>query len=128
MFHFDADLQSIDNGVWAEWSGSKFLVAHISNMKFQKLLARFQQPHRKKLEAGTLDPQVNRDILCKAMAEGILLDWANVTSVSGSTTSFSSQNAFHALQRDPEFRDFVAEFAAQMANFRAEEVEDMGKP
>ena len=127
MFQFDADLNTIDTGVWAEWSGSKFLIAHISNLKFQKLLARLQQPHRKKLESGGLDPETNRDILCKALSETVLLDWANVSSRAGDRTHFTAQNAFLALQRDPEFRDFVADFATQMANYRAQEVEEMGK-
>jgi hypothetical protein len=127
MFQFDADLTSIDSGIWANWSGSKFLIAHISNMRFQKLLARLQQPHRKKLEAGTLDPQINRDILCKAMSEAILLDWDKVKSQSGASTPFSPQAALLALQKNPEFRDFVAEFSTEMANYRAEEVEELGK-
>lgn len=127
MFHFDADLSTIDDGVWTEWSGSKFLIAHISNMKFQKMLARLQQPYRKKLEQGTLDPQVNRDILCKAMSETVLLGWDNVTTVSGEVVPFNSQNAFHSLKSDPEFRDFVADFATQMANYRSGETEELGK-
>jgi len=127
MFQFDADLSTIDSGVWADWAGSRFLIAHISNMKFQKLLARLQQPHRKKLEQGSMDPQVNRDILCKAMSETILLNWENVSSMSGENTPYSHQNAFHALKSDPEFRDFVADFATQMANFRSGEIEELGK-
>jgi hypothetical protein len=127
MFQFDADLNSIDAGVWTEWSGSRFLIAHISNMRFQKMLARLQQPHRKRLEAGTLDPQINRDILCKAMSETILLDWDKVVGQGGQVTPFNSQNAFVALQKNPEFRDFVAEFSTQMSNYRAEEIEDLGK-
>lgn len=127
MFQFDADLSTIDDGVWTEWSGSRFLIAHISNMKFQKMLARLQQPHRKRLEQGALDPQVNRDILCKAMSETVLLNWEKVTSISGEETPYSPQNAFHALKGDPEFRDFVADFATQMANYRSGEVEELGK-
>lgn len=128
MFQFDADLNTIDQGVWTDWMGSRFLIAHISNMRFQKLLARLQQPHRKKLEAGNLDPQINRDILCKAMSEAILLDWDKVSSQTGTITPYSAAAAFTALQKNPEFRDFVAEFSTQMANYRAEEVEDLGKP
>lgn len=127
MFQFDADLSSIDKGVWTEWNGSKFLVAHISNMKFQKMLARLQQPHRKKLEQGSLDPQTNRDILCKAMSETVLLDWKDVGSVSGDQVPYNAQNAFHALQMDPEFRDYIADFATQMANYRSTELGELGK-
>lgn len=127
MFQFDADLSSIDQGVWTDWNGSKFLVAHISNLKFQRLLARLQQPHRKKLEQGSMDPQTNRDILCKAMSESVLLNWEDVVDVSGEKVPYNVQNAFHALKSDPEFRDYIADFSTQMANYRRTEVAEMGK-
>jgi hypothetical protein len=126
MFKFDADTPNLDTGAWTEFQGSKFLIAHISNMRFQRALARLQQPHRRKLEAGTLDPQVNKDILCKAMAEGILIGWENVANSKGEVTAYSPQAAFIALSKSADFRDFVSEFATNLSNFRAEELEDMG--
>ena len=54
MFQIDKDLSALDKGVWTEWSGSSFLIAHISNMKFQRALSRLQQPHRRKIEQGTI--------------------------------------------------------------------------
>lgn len=127
MFKFDADLKTVDSGVWAEFQGARFLIAHISNMRFQRALARHQQPHRRKLEAGTLDPQTNRDILCKAMAEGLLLNWDKVQSAAGQDTPYSPDAGVVALTKNVEFRDFVSEFSLNLSNFRDEEVEDLGK-
>ena len=128
MFQFDADLPSLDDGVWTSWSGSEFKIAHISNLKFQRALARLQQPHRKKLESGTLDPKTNREIVCKAMAGTVLVDWKNVVARSGESTPFTVEAAVVALMRNSEFRDFVSEFAMNMANYRDEEVQELGKP
>jgi FMN phosphatase YigB (HAD superfamily) len=124
---FDADNTLTDTGVWRDYQDAKFLIAHISNMKFQRALARYQQPHRRALENGSIDPQVNRDILCKAMAEGIVLGWQGVTSrATKAEEPFSPKAALTLLKNDAEFRDFVTEVAAQISNYRREEAEELG--
>lgn len=124
---FDADLSAVDDGVWKKYEGSEFLIAHISNMKFQRALSRLQQPHRRKLQEGTLDPKVNQSIVCEAMAEGVLLGWRGVKTSKGDDVAFSKENALSVLKRDPGFRDWVTEVSTQMANFREEEVESLGE-
>lgn len=126
MFKFDADIPVIEDGVWVEYQGSKFLVAHMSNMKFQRALARHQQPYRRKIEQGTIDPQTSKDLICKAMSEGILLDWKDVGSKSGEQVQYTTQAGFTALSKNPEFRDFISEFAMNLSNYRADEVEELG--
>lgn len=124
---FDADLSSVDDGVWKSYNGSDFRVAHISNTKFQRALARLQQPYRRKLQEGSLDPKINQDIVCQAMSEGVLLDWNKVVTKKGVAVEYSKENAHTLLKRDPEFRDWVTEIATQMANYREEEVEALGE-
>ena len=124
---FDADLSAVDSGTWREYDDSEFLIAHISNLKFQRALARLQQPHKRKLQEGTLDPKVNQQIVCQAMAEGVLLNWRNVTTRDGSEVPYSSEHAAKLLQRDPAFRDWVTDVSTNMANFRAEEVKELGE-
>ena len=127
MLEFDADIETIDNGIWMPYEGSKFLIAHMSNKKFQRALARNQQPYRKKLENGTLDPEINKAALCKSMAEGILLDWKDVVSKGSKTpVTYTVDNACTALMKNVEFRDFISEVAMNMANFKSEEVQDLG--
>lgn len=126
MFKYDADLSSTEDGVWTEFDGAKFKIAHMSNMKFQRALARQQQPHRRKLESGTLDPKLNRDIVARAMSEGILLDWKNVKNSDGQDVDYTSDRGFIALQKNVEFREYVSEFAMNLQNFKQDEVQDMG--
>ena len=127
--YFDADLNTVDTGVWQKFDGSEFLIAHMSNMRFQRALSRLQQPHRRRIETSTLDPQVNKEILCRAMAEGILLDWRGVKSKENQNdVPYTPDNGYRALMGNADFRDFVSFIAMEMANFRASEVEELGKP
>lgn len=126
MFQFDADLNSVNTGVWGEFGNARFKIAHISNLKFQRALARLQQPHRRKIEAGSLDPKVNKDILAEAMAEGILLDWDQVVDSKKVATPYSKEAGKVALLKNVEFRDWVSDFAMNLQNFREEEMEELG--
>jgi hypothetical protein len=56
----------------------------------------------------------------------VLLNWRGVTMRDGSEVPYSAEAAKKLLQRDPEFRDWVSETAMNMANFREEEIKDLG--
>mgnify|MGYP001767367052 CR=1 FL=1 len=127
MFNIDADLSNLEKGVWAEYRGSNFLIAHTSSPKFQRSLARHQLPVRRKLNEGTLDPEKNKEIVARAMSESILLDWKDVVDGDKKAVPYTPELAFKALMRDPEFRDFVTEFAMAISNFRDAEVSEMGE-
>ena len=122
----DADLSTVDEGVWTEFDDSRFKIAHISNLKFQRALARLQQPHMRKITEGRLDPAVNKSILCQAMSEGILMDWKDVKTKSGEDVPFSSKAANTALLANVEFRDFVSDFATNIGHYRDEQVAELG--
>lgn len=128
MFTFDQDLNKVDEGVWKDYEGSKLLIAHISNMKFQRALSRLQQPHRRKIEAGTIDPALNKRIVAEAMSEGVLLDWQDVKSKSGETPKYTPALGYVALMKSVDLRDFVSEVATNLSNYRDEVVEELGKP
>ena len=95
-------------------------------MKFQRALSRLQQPYRKKLAEGLLDPKVNQEIVAQAMAEGVILNWRGISKKSGESVAYSKEAAAELLQRDPDFRDWVSDVAMNMANFREEEVQELG--
>lgn len=122
----DADFSSIDEGVWAEFDGSRFKIAHISNAKFQRALARLQQPHLRKIQEGRMDPELNKKIVAQAMAEGIVLGWENVKNKAGDQVPYSAKAADAALQANVEFRDFVSDWATNIGHYREEELESLG--
>lgn len=128
MLNIDADVSKFDEGIWEDFDGSSFLIAHISNARFQRALAKYQLPHRRKIQEGTIDPEVNKQIVAKAMSEAILLDWKKVVKADKSPVDYTPDLGYKALMRDPDFRDFVTEVAMSTAKFKAEEVEELGKP
>ena len=113
-------------GVWTTFAGSKFKVASTSSTKFQRSLNRLQAPYRRKIEKGTLDPKVSREILCQAMSEALLLDWADVEDGDKKPVEFSQEMAFKALMNNDDLRDYISEFSQDLENFRAEELKEMG--
>lgn len=126
-----ADYTQVETGVWTPtFKGSSFLVAHLSCIKFQRALARLQQPFRKKLQEGTMDPAKHRDILCEAMAEGLIYDWTGVTRRGDNgetiTVPYSVEMCKTALRKDPEMRDFVTDFANNLDNFIKDEAVELG--
>lgn len=127
MFNIDEGLPLTESGAWGQFSGSKFLIAHLSSIRFQRALAQLQQPYRKKIEAGTMDPKVSKELMCQAMAKGLLLDWDNVGDASGNQVTFSVEAATKALMNNAEFREFVSEFSQNLENFREQEMEEVGK-
>jgi hypothetical protein len=126
MFQHDADNPLIDDGVWRDFKGSRFLIAHTSSDKFQRALSRYQQPHRKAIDEKRLDPVIGKEILCHAMADALLLDWQNVVDRTGQKSKYTPALGYAALKRSPAFRDFVSDVGQELSNFVESEVEDVG--
>lgn len=117
----------INDGVWASFGGSQFLIRHSSNFKFQKAFGRLQLPYRKKIDKGNLDPETSLEILSEALAIGILIDWKDVVDNSGEKIPYSREMAIKALSNNPDLREFVEEFSSEIDNFKEDEREDLGK-
>lgn len=127
---FNVDSKTADreqDGVWVTFRDSEFLIAHINNNKFQKLYTRLLLPHRKAVDKKNLDPEIQLDIMAKAMSKHLLLDWKNVVNSKGEPVTYTVEIADRVLRDNTEFRDFVLEVAQDIANFREEEKEDLGK-
>jgi len=118
---------NITDGVWTEFEDSRFLVTSINNLKFQRALNRLNAPFRRKIENGTMDPGKSKDITCKAVCEGLVIDWKDVIDSKGEQVAFSKDMLEMALKNNDELRDYLVEFAMDLNNFRMEEVEELGK-
>lgn len=115
------------NGVWVTYEGSQFLVAHINSPVFQRTFTKLQLPHRKAIEKHKLDPEIQLDILAKAMAKGILLDWKDVIDNEGNQVKYSEEMAEKVLKGNSAFREFIQEVATDLTHFTQEEREALGK-
>lgn len=126
MLNVDDTVPLADDGVWTTFDGSELLIAHSSNLRFQRTFTRLHQPHRKRIENGTLDPKIAKELMCKAMADGLLINWRKVTDSKGADVAYSPELAFKLLMNNHELREYVSEFAGNLSNFRAEAVEELG--
>ena len=122
----DQELKAVKNGRWVKFDGSEFLVAHTSNLKFQRIIQQLQHPYRKKIEDGKCDPAVLKDIMCEAMSKAILLDWRGVKNTEDQDLDFSIEMAKSALMADDDFREFIQSTAADFSAYKQEQTADAG--
>jgi hypothetical protein len=127
MINIDNEQTLLTTGVWAEYEGSRLLIAHMSNPSFQRAVMRKQAPYKSRIEKGTLDPAISRDLMCKSMSEALILDWEKVVDSAGAAVAFSKDACYKALKNNEGMRDFVSEFAMNLDNFREAEKEALGK-
>jgi len=127
MIVVNQNTDNLTKGTWVDFAGSKFLIAHSSSLKFQRVFSRLQAPHRSKVEKGTLDPAISKEIVCKAFSQAIILDWADVIDSDGNPVEFSSDMAYQALMHNTDLIEYIQEASNNLANFKAEELESLGK-
>ena len=128
MFNVDKNtVEKEKNGVWVTYTGSQFLIAHINNPAFQRIYTRLQLPHRKAIEKKTLDPDVQLDIMAKALSKAIVLDWKDVVDRDGNQVKYSVDAVEKVLRTNTEFRDFVTEMATDIGQFTEEEKTELGE-
>lgn len=128
MFNIDSsNEEGFERGVWTDFSGSQLLIANTGNLTYQRELSRLQQPYRKKIERGTLDPKITKHLLCKAIADAVLIDWKDVIDGKGKQVKFDKEVAYKALDSSEELRDFVIDYATNFENYKEEVEEDAVK-
>lgn len=127
MINVDHNPVETEEGVWTPFNGSEFLIAHVSNMAFQRKLARLQQPYAKKIEKGTLSPDVQMDILCEAMSGTVLKNWRKVVNSKNEDVGFDVELGKRVLLKQVEVREFVTDYAGNLDHYRQEEVKELGK-
>lgn len=127
MINIDKDNSLLTAGVWMEYEESRFLVTHMSNVAFQRAVMRRQAPHKSKIDKGTLDPAIMRELMTKAMAETLVLGWENVVDGEGNKVPFTPEACHKALKNNEDLRDYISDFAMNLDNFREEKKEELGK-
>ena len=111
---------ALDQGVWASYQGTRFLIAHTSNSHFQRMMARLQAPFRRDIEKGRMDPDQMKDIVSEALAHCILKDW------DIADTPYNPKIGKQALLNDEGLREFVQDYSTDLANYRDEDIEQKG--
>lgn len=128
MFNIDArTIDKENDGVWAKFKDSEFLIAASGSTDFQRMFARLQLPHRKAIDKKKLDPEIQLDIMARSMAKTMVLDWRDVVDSNGVSVKFDSDAAYRALKGNTEFREFVTDYATELENYLEEEKVELGE-
>jgi len=120
------DPKAEEEGVWTDYRGVKLKIARLNNPKFQRAFKKFTRPYQKEMRKGTLDNDISKEILAKAMAEGLLVDWKDFV-VDDQEIPYSRDAATSLLINDTDCADFVHEFASDLDNFITEAEDDLEK-
>lgn len=120
---FSTNKSKEEEGVWVKGpDGAQFRIARSNNAAAEKLAAELRRPHRRAILAGTLAPEIQKDIAYTVLAQAILLDWRGVTE-GGQEVAFSPATAKRFFIEMEDFADFIAGYASEVALFRDEENE-----
>lgn len=108
-------------GVWADYYHVQLLIARANNNVFKTEFLRLQRPYKREIKNDSLSERQSLDILCKALAKGVLLDWKDS---KGKLPEYSQDAGESLLKNDDDCRAFVLEFANDQANYYKEEMEE----
>lgn len=115
-------------GIWAEYVDNvSFRIGRASNEVYLKAADKIDSKFRKQIRTGKLGTKQSIDNTCRAMAEGILLDWKGINDSEGAKLPYNKENAYLALRHNPEIRDFVHDFATEIENYRSDEIKATSK-
>jgi len=129
---FGTDPELEEGGVWITAARDpdqpdaplQVRIARLGNPKYRKAYQRLIEQFRvDRTEAS--DADVIREVVSRACAEAVLLDWRNM-ELDGEPIEYNVENAYRILA-DPrlnDFRDWVVAQASSMERFRAQRVSD----
>ena len=122
-----ADPEAEKEGVWIDYrGGSKIKIARLGNSKFRRLQSAKLKPHLRKYREGTLDDELETNILCEVIAKTVLLGWEGFDK-GGKPLKYSEKAATDLLIEHMDFRNDIVDLATKEENFFAEVVEDAEK-
>lgn len=99
------DKNAKENGVWKEFDGGEFLIAHISNTRFVKLIT----------DKEEYESDFERN---KAYANALVLDWHNVEDLDGEPVPYSSEAVAEEMGENDEFAAFILSTAQDMQAYK----------
>lgn len=119
-YNLDPDLES-GSGVDLEY-GEKIIRIHRaggSNRKYERIYSAKLKPHRRKLQLGTIEPELLRRIQIEAFAEAVVVGWSGIKS-GGVDVPFSASACVDLFNALPELFDDVQRAAGDISLFRKE--------
>lgn len=113
-------------GVWEDFGeGTQILIARIGNKNYEKRLKELALPYKRQIRTNTISEDVYEDLLNKAVAKTIILDWKNLKE-DGKEIKYSPEKAYELIS-NPAYKDFkeaLLTIAQEIALFKVGELED----
>ena len=134
FFKTDKSLES--EGVWIPLptGDGEIKIARIGNPEYKKLRSELERPYKKQIAVGGSIPEKKQtEILIDCFSKTILKDWRNIpdwrleNEDETKFVPFSVDVAAEALTDLEDFRNFVAEQALNLENYRAVKAEQAAK-
>lgn len=112
------DSSAVNRGTRATYRGVTLLIARSNNNAFKEAFRRLSRPYQDDMDNDRLDEATQELILCRSLAEGVLVGWDASTFIfEGEELPYSVENAEQLLRNDPDCREFVLNFAGDVDNF-----------
>ncbi len=117
------------NGVTLDFGVCKFKVRRSGggNRAFQVSLSSKLRPHRRAVEAGTMDESVAQRIYMDVFFETVVISWENVTDRNGSVLPYNRENFTRVMTDLPDLWEALRRECDNMRNFQMEQAEAEGE-
>lgn len=125
---YKADESLEKSGVWFKLNEkTAFLVkpVNLQNHQYRRAHAIHFKPFKRQIEAGTLDPKKEQEILAKLFVEACLVDWKGVV-IDGADTKFSKDIALEFFAHLPELFQTLVDYASDHKNYLEQVDEEVG--
>lgn len=123
LFKNDSKLE--EAGIWLSLSeNTGFLVRRFggyNSPKVKAALAKHYKPYARLVDAGTMDPAKEREIMVKVFVESCIVNWKGI-EIDGKEVQFSQELCVKFLTELPELSDTLVNYASDSKNYR----EDLG--
>lgn len=124
QFKTDPKLEA-ETGVLLDYGTAGKILIHRAggaNKKFSAVLQAKLKPHRRQIDAKTLEDETATRLMAEAFAEAVIVDWEGVKDEAGNDLPFTKANVVKLLVDLPEFFKNLQDQAGDAANFRAEQI------
>lgn len=121
---YETDATLEDEGVWETYEGAfRVKIGRINNSGFQEFFMKSENQTGQETE----DEDVKIDVMKRAVAETILLDWEGMLDDKDKLIPYSPKEALKRLTSSSEFYNRIVVLANQRARFRHEVIEGAEK-
>jgi hypothetical protein len=103
------------SGTWVNYGDARFLIRSTTSKEYAKAVSRISRKHP--AHKVRKDTETQNAIATEAMAEALLLNFEGITN-SGEKMANTVENR-KVLCSNPVLREFIADAASDIANFRA---------